>query len=139
MSSFAPLARSLLEEGVRFVLIGVAGVNLHARDARTVFSTLDRDVFLPLDAGNLLAAWRTCEAHGLSLSGAGGPLARPRDLLLAERVVQARAATRADDGRELVVDLTLTMAGFEFEEVWAVSGEVSSPMTTSTSGMTEAG
>ena len=79
---------------------------------------MDRDVFLPPDPANLLAAWRLCEALGLRLTSSGEPLDEPRDLYLAERVVERRASTRADDGSELVVDLTLVMTGFEFEEVW---------------------
>jgi hypothetical protein len=42
----------------------------------------------------------------------------PRDRLLAERVVERRAAVRATDGRGFDVDLTLVMAGFDFESVW---------------------
>ena len=118
MTSFAPLARDLAEAGVRYVLIGVSGVNLHAHDAGVVFSTMDRDLYLPLDSANLLAAWSVCETRGLRLTGAGGPLDEPRDLVLAARVVERRSTTRADDGRELVVDLTLVMASFEFDEVW---------------------
>lgn len=125
MTSFAPLAHELAQAGVRYVLIGVSGVNLYAHDAGVVFSTMDRDVFLPPDSANLLAAWKVCEERGLSLTSSGEPLDEPRDLFLSERVVflservvEHRAATRADDGRELVVDLTLVMAGFEFQEVW---------------------
>jgi hypothetical protein len=38
--------------------------------------------------------------------------------LLAERVVSGRTLIRATDDGELAVDLTLVMAGFEFDEVW---------------------
>lgn len=118
MTSFAPLAQELAQSGVRYVLIGVSGVNLYAHDAGVVFSTMDRDVYLPPDPANLLAAWGACEQRGLRLTSSGQPLAEPRDLFLAERVVEHRSATRADDGGELVVDLTLVMTGFRFEEVW---------------------
>ncbi|MEE8468592.1 MAG: hypothetical protein V3T22_09065 [Planctomycetota bacterium] len=119
MTSFAPLAQELAQAGVRYVLIGVAGVNLYAHDAGVVFSTMDRDVFLPPDSTNLLAAWNVCEERGLRLTSSGEPLDEPRDLFLSQRVVERRAMTRADDGSQLVVDLTLVMTGFEFEEVWA--------------------
>ena len=118
MTTFAPLAHELAQAGVRYVLIGVSGVNLYAHDAGVVFSTMDRDLFLPPDSVNLQAAWSVCEKRGLRLTSSGEPLDEPRDLFLAERVVERRASTRADDGSELVVDLTLSMTGFEFEEVW---------------------
>jgi hypothetical protein len=44
---------------------------------------------------------------------------RPRDLWLAERVVERRALTRVTGPNELLLDLTLVMAGFDFERVWA--------------------
>jgi hypothetical protein len=118
MSSFAPLARALAEHEVRYVLIGVSGANFHAHSAGIVFTTLDRDLFLPLDPDNLLAAWRACEDSGLVLSTPNGPLDEPRDRLLALRVVDQRALTRARDGDDLLVDLTFVMAGHAFEEVW---------------------
>ena len=118
MTSFVPLARALLDLRVRYVLIGVSGVNLHAHDAGVVFATQDRDVFLPPDPQNLLLAWRACEACGLDLFSGGEPLDRPRDLDLAQRVARRSALTTATDGGELRVDLTLVMAGFAFDEVW---------------------
>lgn len=118
MSSFAPLARALAEREVRYLLIGVCGANLHAHSAGVVFTTQDRDVFLPPDPGNLLRAWQTCEACGLELFSAGGTLDRPRDVTLAGRALERLASTSATDGDELQVDLTLQMAGFAFDEAW---------------------
>lgn len=118
MSSFAPLARALAERRVRYVLIGVSGANFHALDAGVVFTTLDRDVFLPPDPANLLATWRACEACGLHLTASGEPLDLPRDERLAARVAELRALTRACDDEDLRVDFTFVMTGFEFEEVW---------------------
>lgn len=118
MTSFAPLVRAFSERDVRYLLIGISGVNLHAHSAGLVFTTQDRDLFLPPDPRNLLQAWQACEACRLRLASPEGPLDEPRDLLLAERIVERRALTRATDDDELQVDLTLVMAGFTFEEVW---------------------
>lgn len=118
MSGFAPLARALAERDVRYLLIGVSGVNLHAHASGVVFHTQDRDVFLPPEADNLARAWQACEACDLELLAAGGPLETPRDLELAERVVARKASTRATNGEDLQVDLSLEMAGFAFDDVW---------------------
>ena len=118
MTSFAPLARALAQRRVRYVLIGVWGANLHAHRAGVVFTTQDHDLFLPADADNLVAAWRACEACGLQLTSAGEPLDVPRDLWLAQRVVDRRALVQATDDDDLQVDLALVMKGFEFDEVW---------------------
>jgi hypothetical protein len=68
--------------------------------------------------GNELRAWETCSRDGLELWLGDEPLGEPRDSWLADRIVAQRALVRASDGRGFDVDLTLTMAGFEFEEVW---------------------
>lgn len=57
----APLDRG---HGVRFVVIGVWGANYYATSAATLFTTQDRDLFLPPDPDNLLAAWRACAEEG---------------------------------------------------------------------------
>ena len=118
MTSFAPLARAFSEHGVRYVLIGVSGANFYAHLAGVVFGTLDRNVFLPCDSGNLLSAWRAYESCSLRLTSAGEPLDNPRDVHLAKRLIENRALTRATDCDELQVDLTFVMTGFKFDDVW---------------------
>jgi hypothetical protein len=118
VASFPEVVRALEREGVRFVLIGVAGANYYARSASTLFTTQDRDLFLPPDPANELGAWRACEAQGLELWCGREPLDTPRDLGLAEQVVARQALVRAVDEQGLEIDLTLVMAGFDFETVW---------------------
>ena len=113
----AQLARALHERAVRFVLIGVGGANFHALDGATIFATEDRDLFLPPDADNLVRCWEACEAVNLELWSRDEPLDRPRDRRLAERVVERRALTRAT-APDVLFDLALMMAGFDFETVW---------------------
>jgi hypothetical protein len=118
MDLFAPLARTLNDQQVRYVVIGVGGANYWAHAAGVVFATQDRDVFLPPDSGNLIAAWTACEAAGFELWSANEPLDRPRDRWLADRIIERRALTRATSPANLQVDLTLVMKGFDFEHVW---------------------
>jgi hypothetical protein len=99
------------------VLIGIAGANYFAETAGLVFTTQDRDLFLPPDPGNELRAWRVCRRQGLELWCGDEPLGEPLDRFLAEGVVSRRALVRAT-GNDLVIDLTLVMAGLEFEDVW---------------------
>ena len=98
-------------------MIGLAGANFYARGGSAVFVTEDSDLFLPLDPDNLVRAWNCCEEVGLDLWSREEPLDSPHDRWLAERVVERRALTRAT-GDGLQVDLTLVMAGYEFETVW---------------------
>jgi hypothetical protein len=112
-----PLARELQGRSVRFVLIGVAGANYYAHAGSAVFTTEDRDLFLPPDPDNLVRCWAACETAGFELWSEREPLDMPRDLWLAERVVERRALTRAT-GLGAAIDLTLVMKGFDFETVW---------------------
>ncbi len=115
----AALSQSLREHDVRFVLIGVAGANFYAHDGSTLFLTEDHDLFLPLEIDNLVTAWSVCERLGYELWSGDEPLDTPRDRWLAERVIERRALTRASRSNEVFVDLSLVMAGFDFETVWA--------------------
>jgi hypothetical protein len=114
---FRGLVHELGRRSVRFTVIGVAGANYFASTGGAVFTTQDRDLFLPPDPDNLMRAWDACEAAGLKLWAGGEPLDTPRDRVIADAVVARRALTRATLG-ELAVDLTLVMGGFEFEQVW---------------------
>lgn len=115
MDLLAPLARAFNDRHVRYVVIGVGGANYWAHSAGVVFTTQDRDVFLPPDTDNLVAAWSACEAAGFELWLVNEPLDRPRDRWLADRVIQRRALTRAMSATNLQVDLTLVMKGFDFD------------------------
>lgn len=119
MGAEEELIRALGEHGVRYVAIGVWGVNLYAKEITHLFLTRDQDLFLPPDPGNLLRAWQSAEAIGLELICGDEPLDRPRDHFVAEAVVARRALTRATDGRDFLADFTLVMGDFDFETVWS--------------------
>ena len=118
MDPFTSLAGALWEQGVRYLVIGVWGANYYAPSGSAMFTTLDRDLFLPADPGNLLAAWSVCRNCGFELFAGTELLDEPRDADLACAVVERRALTRASDARGTDVDLSLVMSGFEFESVW---------------------
>jgi hypothetical protein len=117
-SPFHGLLAELEHRQVRYALIGVGGANCYATDPSAYFKTYDRDLFLPLDPANLVKAWEACETLELPLTCSGEPLDYPRDLWLAERIVQNRALTKALLENDLSADFTLVMAGFDFDTVW---------------------
>jgi hypothetical protein len=57
INPLGPVAEALNSRSVRHVLIGVYGANLYAPGGQSVFITDDADLFLPLDADNLVRAW----------------------------------------------------------------------------------
>lgn len=119
MDPFIGLVKALLAAQVRFVVIGVWGANYYSRSGGMVFTTRDRDLFLPPEPATMLSAWEACTVAGFSLWVGQEPLDSPRDLQLARAVVDRRAGIAAVDEQGLNIDLTLVMAGFEFEDVWS--------------------
>lgn len=115
----AAVAHALLPGSVRYILIGVSGANLYAPAGQAMFTTEDFDLFLPLDRDNLLRAWAAADKAGFDLWLNNEPLERPRDQWLAERVLDRRATIRMAGPGDIAADLTLEMAGFQFEDVWA--------------------
>ena len=83
---------------------------------RALLTTFDLGAFLPLDANNLVLAWKACESAGCTLWAGDEPLGPPT-LELANAVVAHRALTSAADDAGAEIDLTLTMTGFSFAEV----------------------
>lgn len=118
MNGYAEILGKLVDHGVRFVLIGVGGANYYARSGGSLFATQDRDLFLPLDAQNLLKCWEVFRVQKWELWCNREPLGEPVDLWLAERVVTHLAAVKAVRTEGLEVDLTFVMKGFTFEQVW---------------------
>jgi hypothetical protein len=112
------LFRELAREKILYLVIGVGGAHMHAREQGGALMTKDLDLFLPPDPHNLLACWQACERVEMSLWTYQEPLDVPRDLWLARRVVEQRARTTATFEGELPIDLTFVMGSFEFEDVW---------------------
>src|SRR5262245_11971684 len=67
MDPFAPMVKALHQAQVRYLVVGVGGANYYAWSGGTVFTTDDRDVFLPADPANMLRAWEASTAAGFAL------------------------------------------------------------------------
>ena len=117
MSGFGPVVAALRDERVRYLLVRMGTGSVAAPDA-TVLRAHYHELFLPPEPGNALRAWRACEAAGLELWAGGEPLGSPLDLWLAEHVVAGRVRVRATDRKGLLVDLSLLVEGFEFDDLW---------------------
>mgnify|MGYP003309012214 CR=1 FL=1 len=108
MAAYVDVARQLSQAGVTYIVIGVGGANFHTLNPSDTFETNDLDLLLPLDSRNLARAGDACDKRGFHVEAD-----EPR------RVVAERCTTRAARPIELAVDLTLEVAAFEFDELWA--------------------
>lgn len=119
MDPYTRLFRELQDRKVEFLVIGVEGANYFLSAGQATFATEDLDLFLPPDAANTLAVCHCCRDLGFHLSSGGEPLNRQLDLWLTQRIVEHRGAIRAvDPDSGIQLDLTHTMAGFEFATLW---------------------
>ena len=73
LSGFARGVAALANAGVEFVLVGVGGINFYARDGAHAFATLDLDLLLAPEPGNLRCALEALSAGGFSFETGEGP------------------------------------------------------------------
>src|SRR5438093_7665870 len=111
------LIQAFDERLVRFVVMGVWGANYYAARGNAIFTTQDRDLFMPLDPNNELRAWTAARTVGLDLWCGDEPLGEPADDFLAQRIVERRMLVTAT-AHDLIVDFSLVMGDFDFETVW---------------------
>lgn len=69
--------RKLRQKRVRFVLVGVFGVNHYAPSPAGAYATLDCDILAEPTPGNLLNALKVLQADGYILQSNGEPLGKP--------------------------------------------------------------
>lgn len=111
--------RALSGAGVAFVVVGMFGINLHARDSSESFATQDIDLLLRADPATLKTALATLSKAGFGFETGGEPFVdiADDDALLA--VLRSQATLRAVFDDAIVVDLMLSMTGWSHDEVAA--------------------
>lgn len=107
--------------GVRYVVVGMSGVNYYARSPTETFATLDYDVFLEPSLANVEVAMRCLKALGFTPSlragftvGTTTGVLRPADL---KRVVRHRKTLVVTTAEGLMVELLLQISGYPFSEL----------------------
>jgi hypothetical protein len=117
MTKYAEALAALSAAGVRFLVVGVFGINLHAdRDGPVIF-TEDCDLLLPADSDTLARAIACLRGLGCAIEAGGEPLP-DEDEAVIRGIVRQRACVRAV-GETVAFDLPLQVAGMDFEALWA--------------------
>jgi hypothetical protein len=106
----------LVRAGVDLIVVGVAGINFYARDATQLVVTADVDVLLRRRAEVLRAALAALEAAGFQFESGGEPFLDAEDEQILERIVETGASLAAL-GRGARIDLMLSIAGFDFDDL----------------------
>lgn len=101
------------QKGVRYVVVGMSGINYYALDARETFGTLDFDFFIEPTLSNVKKAVKILQDLGFTVSSGEG-LLRPEKL---EELVFARRTLTGTTSDGLMVELLLQISGYPFSEM----------------------
>ena len=99
--------------GVRYVVVGMAGINYYARNPSETFATLDYDVFLDPTLRNVEQALRCLKALSFTVGTATGALAAA-DLKGVVRDQRTIVATTAEG---VTIELLLRVSGYPFSDL----------------------
>ena len=99
--------------GVRYVVIGMSGINYYSKHPSETFATLDYDVFLEPTLRNVRQAVESLADLGFTLGTSAGRF-KPDQLT---RVVRGRRTLIARTSEGVTVELLLEISGFPFSEL----------------------
>jgi len=99
--------------GVRYVVVGMSGINYYATGPDTAFATLDYDLFVEPTVRNVTQAVRRLKALGLTVGTAEGAL----DAAALPAVVRDRRTLTATTPDGLMIELLLAVSGYPFAEL----------------------
>lgn len=99
--------------GVRYVVIGMAGINYYAKSPAETFASMDYDLFLNPTLRNVEAAIRALRPLGYTLGTADGPLPR----IALKTLVRDRRTVVATTPEGLMIELLLEISGYPFSEL----------------------
>lgn len=116
MNPYIQACRALGQARVRYLIVGVFGINLYAEEAAEVMTTADCDLLLLADAAVLSKAIKTLRRLGFEIEAEREPLV-DEDAEVIGNIVRARANVRAHR-RGTQIDLPLEIAGCSFESMW---------------------
>ena len=110
---YAELIDNFNRRGVRYVVIGMAGINYYASDARGVFSTQDFDIFVMPAMPNIKKAIAVFQELGYSV------MADEREIsgISIKDIVRQKHTIVATDAYGIMFELLLAISGYTFSQI----------------------
>ena len=99
--------------GVRYVVVGMAGINYYAEKPAQAFATMDYDLFLEPTLKNIDQALRCLKRLDFTVGTSEGPLRADH----VRDVVRFRKTLVATTSEGLMVELLLEVSGYTFSEM----------------------
>ncbi len=105
--------------GVRYVVVGMMGINYYAKNASGTFATMDYDIFLEPTLDNVGKALHGLKSQGFSIGTKSGALEFPGKAAAAglKQIIRDRATLVATTPEGLMVELLLAVSGYPFSEL----------------------
>jgi len=110
---YRAVIQRLNRNGVRYVVVGMSGINYYARSTAETFATIDYDVFIEPTLKNVEQAIRSLRGLGFTIGTAGGPL----ETKSLKEVVRNKQTLIATTSEGLTVELLLAVSGFPFADL----------------------
>lgn len=99
--------------GVRYIVVGMSGINYYAESPAQTFATLDYDIFIEPTLRNVEQALRCMTRLGFSIGTSTGFL-KAGDIRVVVRERKTLVATTPDG---LMVELLLRISGYAFSDL----------------------
>jgi hypothetical protein len=115
MDEWLLACRTLDAAGVRYLVLGAFGAELHFLHAARQILTHDMDILVPPDPGNLLRGLLALRDAGFELRSAGEELLP--DEVIAAGIIRQSATIRALRGKDWV-DVMTWLRAINFEDLW---------------------
>lgn len=118
-SPFIQALVALSTARIKYVVVGVGGINFYARDPQTAFMTQDLDVWIRPRVSSLREALKTLSMAEFRFEAGGEPFVNLADDMILENVIRMTSNLVARGPLDTRMDLMLAMAGYAFEPVYA--------------------
>ncbi|MBI4057569.1 MAG: hypothetical protein HY399_08500 [Elusimicrobia bacterium] len=115
INPYASLLKKLTQNKIKFVVIGVSGINYYADDPGTLFSTRDLDILVQPTGKNVYATLRLLEKNRCELESNGEPVVEV-DQWLTSKILEQRAVITARKGSSLRVDIVTDAGRIPYEK-----------------------
>src|SRR3989338_8599894 len=113
LDPYAELIDKFNHRGVKYVVVGMSGINYYASDARETFSTQDFDIFIKPTLTNLKKTIAIFKEVGYSLLANGRGV--KEDLL--KDIVRQKQAIVATNIYGVMFELLLAVSGYTFSQM----------------------
>jgi predicted nucleotidyltransferase len=110
---FRTVTERFNQQGVRYVVVGMAGINYYAKNPAELFGTLDYDIFLDPRLSNVEKALRSVRELGFTIGTSSGLF---KSGMITE-IVRDRKTLIATTTEGIMIELLLQVSGYPFSEL----------------------